>query len=333
MQSFWQTLKKPIIGLAPMDGITDYPMRQIQVEIKKPDVMYTEFISVEGFSKNSQKLLKKLFYKENERPIIAQIFGYTPELYPNVIEKISKLGFDGIDINMGCPAKSVLQKGGGAALIGNFSLAEKIISNSLAYLDEISTEKKQRQIPLSIKTRIGKNEKETTDWFSFLSNFPISAVVIHGRPLSKGHSGMIDWEKIKMSTEILKKKGIIVLGNGGVKSLKEAEEKCNYYNLNGILIGQAALGNPWVFILRGKSPGATESRSFTYQPSKRELLNTILNHAKLAWDFYGEKGFSSVKKHFGWYPKGFINSKELKLSLLRAGNIEEVKKIIKDNFD
>jgi len=322
--SFWQSLKKPIIGLSPMDGVTDFPMRQIQSQIAKPDVMYTEFVSVEGFSIKPERLSKKLFFKENERPLIAQIFGHTPEVYPYVIEKIAKLGFDGIDINMGCPAKSVLQRGGGAALIGNFSLAEKIITNSLTCLDEITTKsgrRRERPIPLSIKTRIGKTDKETRQWFTFLSKFPLGAIAIHGRPLSQSHSGPVDWKQISLAVNIIRKnnKEIVILGNGGIKSLDEAKEKCNNYNLDGILIGQGALGNPWIF------KNIPSSSSY---PSKRELLETILKHALFAWDFYGEKGFSSVKKHFGWYPKGFDGARDLRVSLLRAKDLDEVKKII-----
>ncbi|MCL5090532.1 MAG: tRNA-dihydrouridine synthase [Patescibacteria group bacterium] len=131
MYNFWQKLKKPLVGLAPMDGVTDYPMRQIQVSVAKPNVLYTEFVSAEGFIRNSKAFSQKLYFQENERPIIAQIFGYTPEAFAETINQIIEMDFDGIDLNMGCPARKVLGKGGGGALIGNYKLAGKIIEKSL----------------------------------------------------------------------------------------------------------------------------------------------------------------------------------------------------------
>lgn len=308
--NFWQKLEKPIIGLAPMDGVTDEPMRQIQVQIAKPAVMFTEFISVEGFVKEPKKFQKKLFFQENERPIVVQVFGYTPGCILETIEQISKMGFDGIDINMGCPARKVLGRGGGGALIGNYKLAGKIIEKTLSAIKNSKT-----NLPLSIKTRIGSRGVLTTDWFSFLSGFPLAEITVHGRTLNKGLSGPVNWEEVRIAAEIIKAKGIICLGNGGVRSLAEAREKCRQFNLDGILLGQAALGNPWVF-------------RENYRPTKKEILEIILNHGQLAQNFYGDKGFTSVLKHFSWYPKGFKGSKKLRNEILKIKKMEQVKEII-----
>jgi len=313
---FWQKLKKPIIGLSPMDGVTDEPMRQIQVSVAKPDVLYTEFVSVEGFVRKREVFEKTLFFKENERPIVAQIFGYTPEAFYESILQIRKLEFDGIDLNMGCPAKNVLGKGGGGGLIGNFSLVEKIINKSSEAI-----KKSGKDIALSIKTRISKKEIITKEWFTFLSQFPIEEVTIHGRLLSQGHRGEVFWEEIQKAAEILHSKNIICLGNGGIKNLTEAKEKSEKFNLDGVLIGQAALGNPWLF-------------KDNYHPAKKEILKTIVNHAKKAEEFYPKNRFVTVLKHFGWYSKGFENCVKLKVELLQTRNLSEVKKVIshyKDN--
>jgi len=309
-KNFWQQLKKPIIGLAPMDGVTDEPMRQIQCLIAKPDVVYTEFISVEGFVRKPEVFLKKLTFKENERPVVAQVFGETPDDFYSVLKQLCQMGFDGIDINMGCPAKSVLQRGGGAALVGDYQPAEKIIKKSLEAIED-SGEK----VPLSVKTRISENPLKTKKWFSFLSKFTLAEVTVHGRRLKQGNAGPVNWEEIILASEILKTKRILCLGNGGIKSIAEAREKCKKYNLDGILIGQAALGNPWIF-------------RQDFQPTKKEILAIILKHAELVWNFYGEKGFVTVLKHFGWYPKGFKGAKNLKRELLKTKNLKEAKRVI-----
>lgn len=307
---FWSKIKKPIIGLAPMDGVTDYPTRQIQCSISKPDVMFTEFISVEGFTRKPEVFEKNLFFKENERPIIVQLFGHTPQLFYESILKIAEKKFNGIDLNMGCPAKSVLERGSGGALIGNNELAEKIIEKSYEAI-----QKSNKNVPLSVKTRIGRNEACTDKWIRFLCQFPLSEITIHGRFLKHGNSGSVNWDEIKTSGQICRQKGIVCLGNGGVKSISEAKEKSEKYGLDGVLIGQAACGNPWVF-------------KEDHIPSKEEILGIIIQHAKLVEEFYDEKQFVTILKHFSWYPRHFSNSKKLKIELLKTRTLKEVEEIV-----
>lgn len=309
MKNFWQDLKKPIIGLAPMDGVTDEPMRQIQVSIAKPDVFYTEFIQVEGFSRKPKAFQNILTFKNNEHLIVAQVVGCTPSDFAKSIKEIITLGFDGIDLNMGCPNKDVVQRGAGGALIGNYKLAEEIIKVALETIDG--------KLPLSVKTRIGIDKPVTEEWISFLSQFPLSEVTIHGRLVKQVHSGSVNWQEIQKGEEILKAKNIVCLGNGGIKNRKEGEEKSKEYNLDGVLIGQAAIGNPWVF-------------REDYVPTQDEILNTILKHGEIANDFFGEKRYATVLKHYAKYPKGFKYCKGLRMSLLKTRSYEEVKKVIED---
>lgn len=312
MESFWKKLKKPVIGLAPMDGVTDEPMRQIQCSVSKPSVLYTEFVSVEGFIRKPEAFQKTLFFQENERPIIAQLFGYTPELFYEAILKIAEMKFDGIDINMGCPAKSVLQKGGGGALIGNHDLAGKIIEKSLEAI-----KKSGKEIPLSIKTRIGKDKIITDEWIPFLCDLPISEVTVHGRLLKEGNSGEVNWEEIRIAAKIARDKKIVCLGNGGIKSILEVKQKIKDFDLDGVLIGQAALGNPWFFIEN-------------YVPAREEILQTIIEHSRLVNDFYPPKRFVTVLKHLGWYPKGFPNCIKLKVELLKCQNLDQVIEVVRE---
>lgn len=312
MENFWSKLPKPIIGLAPMDGVTDEPMRQIQVLVTQPDVLYTEFISAEGFLKKPTAFQEKLAFQENERPIVAQIFGQTPQAIAETAKALARLDFDGIDLNMGCPAKSIVCRGGGGALIGNYPLAQEILEKTLAVL-------KNYDIPLSVKTRIGKNKIITKEWITFLAGYPLAEITIHGRLLNQGLSGPVNWKEIQKAAEICHAKNIVVLGNGGIKSMAEAREKTKSYGTEGVLIGQAALGNPWVF-------------KANYQPTKDDILKIILEHAKLVAEFYPPKKFVTVKKHFSWYPKYFENSKKLKLELLKTKNFQEVEWVIKKVF-
>jgi len=293
-----------------MDGITDEPMRQIQVFVAKPDVLFTEFISAEGFVRNPQAFEKTLTFQENERPIIAQIFGYTPEAFFETILKIANMGFDGIDINMGCPARKIAGRGGGAGLIGYYRSAGKIIEQSLSAIEKTETKPS-----LSVKTRIDPETKATQDWISFLTQFPLAEITIHGRTVKQGVSGPVNWEEIKLAADICRAKGIISLGNGGIKSAKEGREATKKYGLDGVLIGQAALGNPWAF-------------KDNYQPTKEEILKTILKHAKLVAEFYPPERFTILYKHFGWYPKGLPNSKKLKIELMKTKNLAEVSEAI-----
>ena len=309
MNNFWVKLKKPIIGLAPMDGITDEPMRQVQCQIAKPDILYTEFVQVEGFARKPEVFQKTLFFKENERPIVAQVVGCTPSDFAKSIKEILNLGFDGIDLNMGCPNKDVVQRGAGGALIGNFKLAEEIIKVSLETIDN--------KLPLSVKTRIGIDKPITEEWISFLAQFPLGEVTIHGRLVKQVHTGPVNWKEIKKGADILKNKGMVVLGNGGIKDRKEGEEKSQEYGLDGVLIGQAAIGNPWIF-------------RENYQPTQEEILKTILKHGELARDFFGEKRYAAILKHFAKYPKGFKYCKSLRMSLLKTRSFKEAKKVVED---
>jgi tRNA-dihydrouridine synthase B len=310
MKNFWQDLKKPIIGLAPMDGVTDEPMRQIQTSIAKPDVFYTEFVQVEGFSRKPKVFQNILTFKDNEHPIVAQVVGCTPDDFAKSIKEILKMGFDGIDLNMGCPNKDVVQRGAGGALIGNYKLAEEII--------KVALETIEGKLSLSVKTRIGIDKPIVEEWISFLSQFPLQEVTIHGRLVKQVHSGPVSWQEIRKGSEILKNKGIICLGNGGVKNWIQGEEKCQEYNLDGVLIGQAAIGNPWVF-------------REDYKPTQDEILNTILKHGELANDFFGEKRYTTILKHYAKYPKGFKYSKGLRMSLLKTRSFEEAQEVI-NNF-
>jgi len=336
---FWNKLPKKFCGLAPMDGVTDFLYRHVMRKFGGPDLVFTEFTSVEGIAHNAVKLLRDFEYDESERPIIAQVFGIDPDSFYTTAIIVCQLGFDGIDINMGCPAKKVSNRGGGAALINNPTLASEIIeavksgvrdySNGRT-IEDIKMKQKMKtaileqvikhptkdivQIPVSVKTRIGVDKIITEDWISHLLGHDLSAITIHGRTLNQMYSGKASWEEIGKASNLIKQTKTKVVGNGDVLNRKDGEEKCEKYNLDGVLIGRASFGNPWVF--NNKSPEI------------EDRINLALYHCKKFEELYGLDHFYVMRKHLAWYIKGISGAKEVRKKLMLSNSPSEVREII-----
>jgi len=308
MQSnFWKKLKKPIIVAAPMSGVTDDAFRLMFLKYGRPDVFWTEFVSVEGlFSKGRESCLKVLKFSPEEHPIVAQIFGSDPSYFKKAAEEIEKLGFDGIDINMGCPDRAIEQKGAGAALIKDVDLARQIIR---------ATKEGAKKIPVSVKTRLGYDENQISEWIVPLLKENIAALTIHFRTRKEMYRSPAQWDLAK---EIVRLRDLyspetLIIGNGDVKSLTQAHELAKENKIDGVMIGRATLGNPWFFSDR--------------LPTVPERLKAIVEHAKL---FNDPKQFNVMKKHFHAYAKGFNGAKELRDRLMEIKNYLEVKKLIEE---
>jgi len=308
MQSnFWKKLKKPIMITAPMSGVTDDAFRQMFLKHGRPDVFWTEFVSVEGlFSRGREICLKTLKFSPAEHPIIAQIFGSDPTYFKKAAEEIEKLGFDGIDINMGCPDKAIEQKGAGAALIKNIDLAKQIIR---------ATKEGAKKIPVSVKTRLGYDENQIAEWIIPLLQEDIAALTIHFRTRKEMYRSPAQWNLAK---EIVRLRDLyspetLIIGNGDVKSLTQAHKLAKENKIDGIMIGRATLGNPWFFSDK--------------LPSAQERLKAIVEHVEL---FNDPKQFNVMKKHFHAYAKGFNGAKELRDRLMETKNYLEVKKLIEE---
>lgn len=307
MQSnFWKKIKKPIMVMAPMSGVTDDAFRLMLLKYGQPDVFWTEFVSVEGlFSKGSENCLNILKFSPEEHPIVAQVFGSDPTYFKEAAKEIEKLGFDGIDINMGCPDKAIEQKGSGAALIKNIDLAKEIIRAT----------KEGTNLPVSVKTRLGYNENQINEWILPLLKENVAVLTIHFRTRKEMYRYPAQWDLAK---EIVRLRDLyspetLIIGNGDVRSLKQAYELAKENNLDGIMIGRATVGNPWFFSDK--------------LPTIPEKLNAIVEHVKL---FNNPKQFNVMKKHFHAYTKGFRGAKELRDRLMGTANYSEVKKLIKE---
>lgn len=310
-RAFWGKLAKPIIGLSPMDGVTDVAMRFITAKYGKPDVMFTEFTSAEGLAHGAERLLRDFKYDEIERPIVAQLFGKDPDSFYAATKKVVELGFDGVDINMGCPSGIVAEHGAGAGLIENRELARKII--------EVVKEA-AGNLPVSVKTRIGTSAPDES-WWEFLADQDLAAVTMHGRTFRQMYQGKADWEVLAKAAEVIRSKGALFLGNGDVNSREDAEIRVQKYGVDGVLIGRAAMGNPWVF--QRDCGLAGQLVSF------EDKLRIAVEHARKFEELFPGKSFLPMRKHLAWYARGFDGASELRQKLVQTNSAIEVEKIIK----
>lgn len=337
------------MALSPMDGVTDQPYRHIQKKYGHPAVIYTEFTSVEGVCHKAIQLLKDFLYDETQRPIVAQIYGTTPEFFRQTTILLCQLGFDGVDINMGCPAKNVAHSGAGASLIKTPELAQEIIKAtqqgvidwqngqtsrdcpdiSSKIADEIEERYKKlpekyqkiRHIPVSVKTRIGYDKKIATEWISTILEMQPEVIAIHGRTLKQAYGGEADWEEIAKATELAHKtSNTLILGNGDIKSYQDAMEKIEKYKVDGVLIGRGSFGNPFIFL-----PENTGDQKSIYQ--------IALEHAQLFEQTYSydeRYNFLPMRKHLGWYVKGLDKAKEIRFKLFQTNTSAEVEAVFRE---
>ncbi len=314
MTNFWNSLQKPIFIQAPMEEVTDTVFRQIISKCGKPDVFFTEFTNVEGMcSRGKDQVGKRLIFTEVEHPIVAQIWGLDPAKFLETAKLIRQMGFDGIDINMGCPEKAVVKRGSGGGLINNHFLAKEIIS---------AVRKGARDLPISVKTRIGIKEIQTEEWLGFLLKLKLDAIIIHGRTVTELSEGPTHWEEIGKAVELRNKMKVktLIIGNGDVKSREDALEKSEKYKLDGIMIGRGIFDNLWIF---NKN---IDPAKISYQ----EKLKLLIEHIMLFDKTWGKtKNFSIMKKFYKIYISGMPNAKDVRMKLMKFKTAEETLKFLK----
>lgn len=291
-----------------MAEITDIAMRQMLVKYGKPDVLYTEFVSADGLAneKGRQALMKNLHFEENERPIVAQIFGAQPENIRKAARLVRKLGFDGLDINMGCPDRAVIKQGAGSALIKNPQLAREIIR---------AAKEGAGDMPVSVKTRIGFNTNEIETWITEILKEKPAALIIHGRTRKQLFGGQADWDAIARVAQMAKDAGVICVGNGDVKTKGEALEKISIHGVDGVMIGRAFFGNPWLCADK-------KSEDITI----KERSKALIEHLNLNLKYDGDRKFHEMKKHIAMYVKEFDGARDLRVTLMECENVGEVEK-------
>jgi tRNA-dihydrouridine synthase len=356
--NFWQTLPRPIVGLSPMDGVTDAPFRFIAAKYGAPDVTITEFVNVEAALFAPRTLIKDLTYSEIERPAVAQIYGHTPDLFYRMAHIVCALGFDGLDINMGCPAKKVASKGSGAGLIRTPELAKSVIraarrgiadwhagqtledigvTPELCRLVETTNRARtggaappeRRSIPVSVKTRLGYDEIVVEDWLGALLEEVPAAISLHGRTLKQGYKGEADWAAIGRAAAIVKKTGALILGNGDLKNMEDVRRRVNETRVDGVLLGRAAQGNPWIF--RAKDALRSALRRGEVFPdligepvTLGERFAVLIEHSRRFERHWGKSAFVGMRKHLAWYYRCLPRAAELRYHMVRVNDVAEI---------
>jgi tRNA-dihydrouridine synthase len=330
-KGFWAKLKPPIMAMAPMANVTDAAFRRMFVECGRPDVFWTEFVSVEGLlSKGRDRLLPDLWYSKEEHPIVAQIFGSKPEQFEKVGALIKDLGFDGIDINMGCPDRGVEKSGAGANLIKNPELAKQIIR---------ALKKTAGDLPISVKTRIGYDRDQLNEWVPALLEEGLAALTIHLRTRNEMSDVAAHWDVAPKIAALRDKYSpdTLLLGNGDVDSLEDAHLKVKTNGFDGVMVGRGIFGNPWFFAGGGKIPTVeerlarlvkhTELFEQLYKSDQPEKISEALPNSRI-------KNFDVMKKHYKSYTTsfgslgGFDGAKELRIKLMETNNAAEVRQVI-----
>lgn len=313
---FWGKLNKPILILAPMAGVTDTVFRQIVAKYGRPDVFYTEFVSCDGLCSPGRKVLfEDLKFCDNERPILAQFFGSRPENFFKSSQLAVEMKFDGIDINTGCPDKSVEKQGAGAALIKNPKLTKDIIK---------ATQNGAEQLPVSVKTRLGYDYNYTEEWITHLLETEPAAIIIHARTRNEMSKVPAKWDEIAKAVDVRNKAGsqTLIIGNGDVTSVNEAKKLAVNYGVDGVMIGRGILGNPWFF----------SKDTDISQISFEVRIEMLLEHAALFEKTYGvNRNFAIMRKFFSSYVSGFPSAKSLRLNLMATRNYGDVERVV-DNY-
>jgi len=353
--SFWHAIPQPIIGLSPMDGVTDLAFRYIVARYGKPDVQVTEFVNVDEVCHGGEAAWQQLQYAEIERPIVAQIYGADPDKFYQVAQVACELGFDGVDINMGCPSKNVSARGCGAALIRNPPLAREIIravhagvadwaaghrieaiglrprvvERVLRLASGRQRSQPRKPVPVSVKTRLGYDAVVIEDWVSVLLEERPEVISIHGRTLAQMYRGRADWEAIARAAKLIRETSTLVLGNGDVGSLQDLVARVRETQVHGVLIGRGALGNPWIFRAKERAKGEGQGDGDTVgSVPLSERFQVALEHARYFESLGGAPRFAAMRKHLGWYCSGFFKAAEVRSQMFRATSSQDVERIL-----
>ncbi len=301
-----------------MADVTDASFRRIIAKYSRhggpgggPDVFWTEFVSADGLMSPGREVLRHdLGFSEGEHPIVAQLFGSHIEKMEGAARLCQDLGFDGIDINMGCPDKSIEKQSCGAAMIKFPELARAIIR---------AAKRGAPNLPISVKTRIGYNKNELETWIPELLAEDIAALTIHCRTRKEMSKVPARWEHVKEVVAIRDRMGVdtLILGNGDVRDIVEAKQKVAETGCDGVMLGRAIFGNPWLF-----DQARTDAAK---APSVKEKIRVMVEHTKLYEELLGGiKSFSIMKKHYKAYVHGFDGATELREKLMACENASEV---------
>lgn len=304
------SLPRPFLVLAPMDDVTDTVFRQIVARCAPPDLYFTEFVNADGLqSPGREKLLKKLQHTDIEKPLIAQIWGKEPDNFRKTAAELVEMGFAGIDLNMGCPEKTVVKNGCCSALMNDRELAAQII--------KATQEGAAGRVPVSVKTRIGFNSVDMS-WIEFLLGHNLDMLTIHGRTRKEMSEVPAHWDLIGQARELRDKiaPSTLIVGNGDVESRQQGLELAEKYNVDGVMIGRGIFHDPFVFAETSPWPSYT----------KQQRIDLYAQHVKLFADTWklGQRQTVTLNRFCKVYINGFDGAKELRERLMRAKSTDEL---------
>lgn len=345
--NFLKTLKSKndIIVLAPMADVTDEAFREMIAKYSRPygpDIFWTEFVSADGLASPGRKVLQKdlLYNKKIERPILAQIFGSRKENLLKAIDIIYKLDFDGVDINMGCPDKSIEKQKSGAQMMKDFEATREILEAIKNHIDKLNFKNSKKFFSFSVKTRLGYNKIDYKNWLPNILDYEPDILTVHLRTRKELSLVEAHWEISKEVVNFIKKytkenklKTPLILLNGDIKNVEEAKNKIKSSTCNGIMIGRGVFGTPWLF--NEKEYKKRLIQNLNTKKGRENILfrlKVLLEHTKLFEKKLTKiKSFNIMKKHYKAYVNGFDGAKEFRVELMLAKDYKEVKKIV-DRF-
>lgn len=330
--------KKDVVALAPMADVTDCVFREMIAKYSGkggPDIFWTEFVSADGLASAGAEHLKidLKFNKKLEKIILAQIFGSNTENLITAINLVYKLGFSGVDINMGCPDKSIEKQGAGAGMIKNPKLVREILKDVKSEIDKLN---KKRFFSFSIKTRIGYNKIDYVNWFPNILDYEPDIFTVHLRTRKEMSLVPAHYELSKEIVDFIKNyceknnlKTPLIILNGDVRNVEQAREKVEMSGADGIMIGRGVFGTPWLF--DEKEYNKRSEQNLDTKKGKENILfrlKVLTEHTEKYEKVLGKyKSFNIMKKHYKAYVNGFDNAKDLRIELMLAKDAKEVKLI------
>lgn len=320
-------LPRPFFVLAPMDDVTDSVFRQVVASTAAPDLYFTEFVNVDGLqSPGRDRVSKKLQFTDIEKPLVAQVWGLEPDNFYKTAYELTTAGYAGIDINMGCPVKDVVNNGTCSALILNRPLATEIIKAVQKGVQDAAKAAGVEPVPVSVKTRLGFNEVDLS-WHEFLLGHGLDMLTVHGRTRREMSLVPAHWDVIGQVRELRDKLApdTLIVGNGDVESHAQGIELAAHYGLDGIMIGRGVFHDPYVFSPDSPWPDMTPLQ-------KLALFKRHIELFAATWPD-GERRVHTLNKFCKIYVNGFDNAKELRETLMAASSPQELLQMVEAATD
>ena len=332
--SFWQTLPRPITILAPMEDVTDVVFRDIIHRAGPPMVYVSEFTAAGAVLQRKTEALRRLEFNERHRPMVAQIWGNRPEEYFAVVRELHRRGFDGVDINMGCPTRKIIARGACSALINNQSLAAELIAAAREGAESAFAEYGDSHegppgrvqcampLPVSVKTRIGFKDVQVDQWCGFLLNQELALLTVHGRTSVQQSDGMADWREIQRAVSIRNRLApeTLLIGNGDLREFSQFAEYPRRYGVDGVMVGRGIFENPFMF----------RNARFHDLPGEEQVAWALEHLDEYRRVYEGRRNFEVMKKFFKIYLTEFEGAEKLQERIMAVHSYDDAEFLLRE---